>query len=79
MEKYTMKDWHRDGSLTLSEGQLVDDEIITELADCLPPRTYSVSKFQPGEPYDHDWNTGRPLFRTFEASKEGWVYVGLRP
>lgn len=73
---YTMKDWERDGSLRVKEGQLVEESIIEELADCVPPQTYSRGTFQVGEPYDHC--NGKPRYQTFKRRETGWEYVGVR-
>lgn len=75
---YTMKDWERDGSLNPQIGQIVADDVIDELANRIPPKTYSVSVFQVGEPYGFDFDQGRPTYETFHATKEGWKYVGDR-
>lgn len=76
---YTMEDWQRDGSLKIHPGQTVSDDVVRELLYCVPPATYGNGIFQVGEPYDHDWNTGRALFQTFERLESGWKYIGLKP
>ena len=76
---YTMEDWQRDGSLKMHPGQTVDDAVVEELVNCVPPATYGNGIFQVGEPYDHDRNTGRALFLTFEHLESGWKYIGLKP
>lgn len=75
---YTMDNWHRDGSLKLNPGQLVDDEVVMQLRDNVPPTTYSRGIFQPGEAWTMSVNN-RELFMTFVRKNEGWLYVGLCP
>lgn len=80
MDIYTMKDWERDGSLSMREGQVIDSEVFWELCECMPPHRWSNKIFQPGEPYDHDMNTGKALYQTFEhVGNYRYRYIGLRP
>lgn len=80
MDMYTMKDWERDGSLSMKEGQTIDSEVFLELRDCMPPHRWSRGIFQPGEPYSHDLDTGKALYMTFESvGNDCYRYVGLRP
>lgn len=76
---YTMNNWRHDGTLgNLKPGTLVSNEVVTELANSMPPTTYSRSYFQCGEPYSH--KNGVPVFMSFEAAGNGnWKYVGLKP
>ena len=77
---YTMKDWERDGSINIKAGQAVEDAVVNELKNCVPPATLSHGVFQVGEPTSHDWNTGQPLFATFERGGDNvWIYKGLEP
>lgn len=78
MDIYTMKDWERDGSLSVKEGQIIDSEVFWELADCVPPQTFSSRRFQVGEPHTH--RDGVALYDTFEhVGDDCWRYLGLRP
>lgn len=80
MEIYTYKQWFEDRTLKVQEGQLIDEEVFDDLLCCMPPTTYKMGFFQPGEPYGHDWNTGQALYRTFELQECGlYKYIGLRP
>lgn len=77
---YTMKDWENDRTLKVKEGQTIEPSVFWSLLNSLPPQTYGRTLFQPGEPYDHDWNTGRALYRTFEHVGEYYYkYIGLKP
>lgn len=73
---YTKKDWERDGILKLRIGQLVSNEVVTELLNNVPPTTYRHGIFQSGEPYSSNSN-GEPLYSTFKMEEIGWIYVGL--
>lgn len=80
MKIYTMQDWERDGVLKLEVGQVIAPEVFYQLRDCVPPTTYGKGIFQVGEPTDHDWNTGKALYQTFEKVdvENHYKYVGLR-
>lgn len=74
MEQYTMEQWQKDGSLKPAIGQAISEEVYWELLGAMPPACNERGIFQCGEPYSHDWNTGRALYMTFE----NLVYVGLK-
>ena len=83
MKTYTREDWHNDGVLNVQIGQIVDDDIIEQLADCVPPRYYSRGLFQPGEPASHEVWEEDPrfviaLYDTYERAEEGWRYLGMQ-
>lgn len=73
---YTMEQWHIDGQLNIKVGQLVSDEVVNELANCVPPRNWGAGYFQVGEPYDNDAEDLSTLYATFIRKVEGWVYCG---
>lgn len=60
-------------------GDTVDEQIVNDFRDCVPPASMSSGYLQVGEAYDHmvDENgRWRPTFMTF-AFKDGvWVYCG---
>lgn len=60
-------------------GDTVDEQIVNDFRDCVPPASMSRGYLQVGEAYDHmvDENgRWRPTFMTF-AFKDGvWVYCG---
>ena len=79
MNIYTMADWERDGSLSCKRGQAVTDDVIMELANCIPPTTWRSYLFQVGEAASHDPNSFAPLYDTFARYKNGcWVYLGRK-
>ena len=80
---YTSQDWENDGTLKVQVGQIIAPEVFWQLRDCVPPKTYGGGIFQVGEPYTHDWNTGKALYQTFEFvktvdGKPYYRYVGLK-
>ena len=77
MKTYTMTDWRRDGSINIAVGQLVDNDVVRELINSVPPITYRTGVVQVGEAYDHD-SKGQPLYMTFFAVQGGWEYKGLK-
>lgn len=72
-----MTDWRRDGSINIAVGQLVDNDVVRELINSVPPITYRLGVVQVGEAYDHD-SCGHPLYMTFILAKNGWEYKGLK-
>ena len=78
---YTYEQWCKDKTLKVKEGQFIDDKVFYQLLGCVPPKTYERGLFQVGEPSDHDWNTGKALYNTFEYDKTEklYKYIGLRP
>ena len=72
-----MKDWERDGSLKLQQGQMVSDEVVDELIGCVPPAHLGGGLFQVGEAKDNDLeHPARELYDTFQLSADGWIYLG---
>ena len=74
---YTMDDWRVDGSLKPEVGDYVEDEVIEELANSVPPTTYKSTLFQPGEAYTMSKDYEH-LYMTF-VNDGNWKYVGLCP
>lgn len=75
---YTMEDWQRDRELSPAIGQYVDNDVVWELIECLPPAYWRFGIFQVGEPYSHDKETCAPLYATFvQVNTDGlWEYKG---
>lgn len=76
METYTWSDWERDGSLNPKVGQPVEERIVIEMRDCVPPLTASHNLVQCGEPWDSDMEVNEMLYTTFKRTAEGWVFCG---
>lgn len=78
METYTMKQWEIDGTLKIAVGQQVENDLVWELIDCVPPAYFKRGVFQVGEPKSTDAETLKSLFDTFTHDGEGenWIYRG---
>jgi hypothetical protein len=78
----TYADWEAAGSFeeAASPGDYVEERIVDEMRDCLPPAFMSFGFLQTGEPYSHelDPDTGkwRPTFATFKKDGQHWTYCG---
>jgi hypothetical protein len=78
----TMEDWQEAGDFgsIAKPGDAVDERIVDEFLNCVPPRTMRANLVQCGEPYGHreDPRTGgwRPTFITFERRLGQWYYRG---
>lgn len=62
-------------------GDYVAENIIDDLAGCLPPTTYNNNLFQVGEPFSHRLDEKRQNYRatyaTYKAVGDGvWEYCG---
>lgn len=78
---YTIEDWKRDGRLKVEVNQIISNEVMEQLINCVPPTTYGRGLFQVGEPADHEYealNEGIeiPLFDTYKRTDNGWIYLG---
>ena len=79
-EVYTMTDWARDRTLSVKVGQVIEPDVYYQLLNSVPPMCYRGGYFQPGEPYDHDWNTGKALYQTFKSVGDNYyLFEGLMP
>lgn len=77
MEKYTMQDWSRDGDFSPAIGQLIADDVVKDMRDCVPPLTCSHDLIQVGEPCCSDSELlNESLYTTFKRTAQGWVYCG---
>lgn len=83
MKHITMKMWEEAGSFdrVAVPGDIVDEEIVEEMMNNVPPLYYHSSYRQCGEPANHckvperDWYA--PTYTTFKKNTDGvWVYVG---
>lgn len=68
-------------SSTAMAGDLVEEQVVENFMNALPPVRYSMACAQLGEPYSHkqDERTGewRPTFLTFrKAGNDVWEYRG---
>lgn len=74
---YTMANWRHDRNLdNLKPGTRVEDDIVEQLRNGMPPKTDGMGVFQTGEPYSHF--KGQPTYMTFTRNGDStWTYVGL--
>ena len=66
---------------TARVGDLVADDVVNNVINCLPPACMRSNCTQMGEPYSHrlDTSTGkyRPTYATFKRVTDGiWEYCG---
>ena len=73
----------QDASVTMPElfkiGSFVDERIISNFRDVIPPIYEGQNIFQLGEPYCHaedENNKFRPCFLTFSLEDKGWMFRG---
>ena len=77
-----MADWYRARSFekAATPGDAVEDAIVEEFINCLPPRTYRKSLVQCGEPYsfakDPRDGTTKATYCTFHREDGIWYYCG---
>lgn len=77
----TMQDWERADSFykAAEPGDTVDEAIVNEFRDILPPASMHWGYLQVGEPASHveDENgTWRATYPTFHVQNGAWVYCG---
>lgn len=60
---------------------MVDEQIVEEFRDCIPPVAYNGRYLQCGEAYTHKFNYKtqkyEPAFMTFAKDVGVWVYKGI--
>ena len=76
----SMEDWTGNFSDIASPGDLVDEEIVDEMINCIPPACMKSSCTQCGEPYSHKEDENgkwRATYATFkEVTKGIYEYCG---
>lgn len=76
----TMEMWTNNFQDVAEVGDSVDESIVDEFANCVPPAWYSSGLVQCGEPYSHekDEKSGnfRPTYVTFLKEDGKWIYKG---
>ena len=71
-------DWNNSGQCMdefLSIGDAVDDDFTEYMVCCLPPKTWTSSIIQMGEPYSTD-RSGHFTYLTFKKIGNIWYYIG---
>ena len=75
-------DWSAAGDFekAAKPGDLVDEEIVEEFVNCLPPTTLRGDLVQAGEPYSHQYDPEaerwRATYTTFAKVEGEWTYCG---
>lgn len=78
----TRADWERAGDFdkAAKPGDYVEDCIVDEMRDCLPPASMRHGYLQVGEPYSHEYDPEkdcwRPTFGTYVKNGPHWIYCG---
>mgnify|MGYP000763982312 FL=1 len=78
----TYADWEAAGDFVKAArpGDYVEERIVDDMRDVLPPAKMERGFLQVGEPYSHelDPDTGkwRPTFATFKKDGQHWTYCG---
>ena len=79
-----MNDWHKSNFSSFDDfckpGDIVDQDIVDEFVNSLPPITYYEEFVQAGEPYSHELdiedNKYKATYTTFEKEEGHWIYRG---
>lgn len=81
LSKKEYDDAYQSFSSLVRVGDMVDEQIVEEFRDCLPPIAYDAMYLQCGEPYTHEFNPKtrkwEPAFITFARELGSWVYKGI--
>lgn len=81
LSKKEYDDAYQSFSSLVRVGDMVDEQIVEEFRDCIPPVAYNGRYLQCGEAYTHEINpkTGKwePAFITFARELGSWVYKGI--
>lgn len=78
----TYADWEAAGDFMKAThpGDQVEERIVEEFLNCVPPASQKAGYIQSGEPYSHrvDLRNGRlrPTFPTFHIEGGRWIYRG---
>lgn len=81
LSKKEYDDAYQSFSSLVRVGDMVDEQIVEEFRDCLPPIAYNGRYLQCGEAYTHKFNYKtqkyEPAFITFAKDVGVWVYKGI--
>ena len=78
----TREDWvkARNFMKAANPGDLVVEEIVDEMRNCVPPASMKPGYLQAGEPYSHELDTEsgrwRATYMTFRMVGRDWQYCG---
>lgn len=79
MEIYTDEQWAKDGTFNAKPGQFVEDKVVYQLRDCVPPLSFSRDYIQVGEAHGTCPVTFRNTYATFAKEDGRWKFVGNVP
>lgn len=81
LSKKEYEDAYQSFSSLVRVGDMVDEQIVEEFRDCIPPVAYNARYLQYGEAYTHKFNPKtqkyEPAFMTFAKEVGLWVYKGI--
>lgn len=81
LSKKEYDDAYQSFSSLVRVGDMVEEQIVEEFRDCLPPVAYNGRYLQCGEAYTHKFNYKtkkyEPAFMTFAKDVGVWVYKGI--
>lgn len=81
LSKKEYDDAYQSFSSLVRVGDMVDEQIVEEFRDCIPPVAYNGRYLQCGEAYTHKFNYKtqkyEPAFMTFAKDVGVWVYKGI--
>ena len=81
LSKKEYEDAYQSFSSLVRVGDIVDEQIVEEFRDCIPPVAYNARYLQYGEAYTHKFNPKtqkyEPAFMTFAKEVGLWVYKGI--
>lgn len=81
LSKKEYEDAYQSFSSLVRVGDMVDEQIVEEFRDCIPPVAYNGRYLQCGEAYTHKFNYKtqkyEPAFMTFAKDVGVWVYKGI--
>ncbi|OPZ65859.1 MAG: hypothetical protein BWY85_00218 [Firmicutes bacterium ADurb.Bin506] len=78
----TYADWEAAGDFDkcARPGDYVEEDIVEEFLNCVPPASHKPGYIQCGEPYSHAHDPVtdrfRPTFATFHKPGDHWIYCG---
>jgi hypothetical protein len=76
---HAREDWKTSIQDDFYIGALIDEEIVNDLMNVVPPRTLNADMVQMGEVYSHILVNDKVMrtFFTVARTEQGWVYCGI--
>lgn len=82
MKTVTMEMWEKAGDFekAADPGDRVEEDVVQNFLDCVPPAVNCSDLVQVGEPYSHEFHPQKerflPTFTTFKKVDGSWIYCG---